>query len=315
MQRLLLIVLLIVTFKNVGFSQQDPLFTHYIFNQLYLNPATAGADNKTKVQAIYRQQYVGYTGTFDAGGAPVTQIVSASVPLKIVGGGVGIHFVNDQIGGGNTNRELQLSYAYQLPIGGSKLSFGGAAGIHQKNLNPASYRPRDPSDPAIPTTNVSQSALDFGVGVYLSNPAYSLGLSMKHLNQPEFGLGTTAKNTLQRSAYLTGSMLFGVSYDVDISPMFVLKSDMKNISPEAGFLTTYKSSYYLGASYRWQDAASALVGASFLSNSLHIAYAFDWVIEGVKGKSPSSHEVLVSYSFAPPRAGKKSIVRTPRYRF
>lgn len=314
-QKKLLLLLLILTYFQ-SFAQQDPQFTNYYFNQLYLNPAVAGSESKTLIQAIYRNQYVGYQGTYGAGGSPVTQLLSANIPLKMLKGGIGVHVTNDQIGGGTTNREMQVSYAYQLPVGGSKLSIGAAAGLHNTVINGDNYIPRDPNDPAIPSGTVSQFMPDFAAGVYLFNSGYSLGLSMKHLTQPQFDLNTaTATNPLNRSVYLSGSFLVGVSYTLDITPMFVVKSDLKTISPEAGFLATYNNRYYLGANYRWEDAVSFLVGGKFLNDNLRIGYAFDWVLYGVTAKSTTSHEIVVGYALSPPRAGKKSIVRTPRYRF
>lgn len=296
-------------------AQQDPMFSNYIFNQLYLNPAVAGTETKTVVQAIYRQQYLGYQGTYGVGGEPITQLLSANIPLKMLKGGIGIHLTNDQIGGGTINREMQLSYAFHLPIGGSKLAIGAAAGLHNTILNGDNYIARDPNDPAIPTGTVSQFAPDYSAGIYLYNSGYSLGLSMKHLTEPTFNLNTaSATNPLARSMYLSGSFLVGLTYTLDITPMFVLKSDLKTISPEAGFLATYNSRYYLGANYRWEDAVSFLGGAKLLNDNLRIGYAFDWVIFGAIAKSTTSHEVIVSYALTAPRGGKKSIIRTPRYR-
>ena len=60
---------------------------------------------------------------------------------------------------------------------------------------------------------------------------------------------------------------------------------------------------------------SGLVGANLLGGSMRIGYAIDVIIGGKNAKSPMSHEVLLSYSLAALRAGKKSIVRTPRYRY
>ncbi|MFM9076225.1 MAG: type IX secretion system membrane protein PorP/SprF, partial [Bacteroidota bacterium] len=54
------------------FAQQDPQFTHYMFYQLYFNPAGAGAEGVTKLTALHRSHWLGYQPTFDDGGAPTT---------------------------------------------------------------------------------------------------------------------------------------------------------------------------------------------------------------------------------------------------
>jgi len=313
MRKIYYLVSLIASFT--AHAQQDAQFTHYIYNQLFLNPATAGSENVTRFQAIYRSQYQGYQSTFDDGGAPVTQVISVNVPLKMLKGGVGITFVNDKIGA-STQRDFKLSYAYQMPIGNSQLGIGVSGGYFSRGMDYSRLRAKDENDPLLASGRISQTSIDLGAGLYLNNPSYTVGLSMNHINQPTFGLGTDkATNTLKRSANLTGSLLIGVSYTIDISPMLIIKSDLSTISAEAGAIATYDSRYWVGTSYRTGDAVSGLVGANLLGGSMRIGYAIDVIIGGKNAKSPMSHEVLLSYSLAALRAGKKSIVRTPRYRY
>jgi type IX secretion system PorP/SprF family membrane protein len=313
MRKIYYIIVLLASFK--ASAQQDAQFSHYIFNQLFVNPATAGSENVTRFQAIYRTQYLGYQSTFDDGGAPVTQVISANIPLKMIKSGVGITFVNDKIGA-SIQRDMKLSYAYHLPVGGSQLALGVSGGFFTRGLDYGRLRARDENDPLLATGSINQSAFDLGAGAYLYNPGYSIGLSMNHLNEPTFGLGTkTATNTLKRSAYLTGTMLLGISYLIDLSPMLIIKSDLSTFSAEAGAMATYDSRYWLGASYRTGDAVSALLGANLMNGSLRVGYAIDIVVGGANAKSATSHEILLSYALAALRAGKKSIVRTPRYRY
>lgn len=313
MRKIYCIVLLLVSF---GVSaQQDAQFSHYIFNQLFVNPATAGSENVTRFQAIYRTQYLGYQSTFDDGGAPVSQVISANIPLKMIKSGVGLTFVNDKIGA-SFYRDMKLSYAYHLPVGGSQLALGVSGGFFTRGIDYSRTRARDENDPLLATGRVSQSTFDLGAGAYLYNSGYSIGLSMNHLTEPTFGLGTkSATNTLKRSAYLTGSMLLGVSYTIDVSPMLIIKSDLTTISAEAGAMATYDGTYWLGASYRTGDAISGLLGANLMNGNLRVGYAIDIIVGGANAKSATSHEILLSYAIAPLRAGKKSIVRTPRYRY
>lgn len=317
MKKIYIVILSLTLFT--ASAQQDTQFTHYYFNQLFFNPATAGSENVTRFQAIYRTQYAGYQGTANDGGAPVSQVISANMPLKMIKSGVGLTFVNDKIGA-TIQRDLKLSYAYHLPVGGSQLALGVNGGLYTGGLDYGRLRARDENDPNIPTTgSITESVFDFGAGAYLYSPNYSLGLSVNHINQPQFALGAqTAKHQLDRSAYLTGSMLFGVSYMIDITPMFIVQSNLSNMSIStfsAGAIATYDNTYWVGANYRTGDAVSALLGANILNGSLRVGYALDIIVGGAQAKSATSHEILLSYALSPPRAGKKSIIRTPRYRY
>lgn len=296
-------------------AQQDPQFTQYIFNHMYLNPGAAGSENLTRFQVIHRTQYLGYQSTFDDGGSPITQVITANVPLKMIKSGVGIHFVNDRIGV-STSRNVQLSYAYHISVGESQLAIGVRGGMASRGVDYSRLRARDDNDPLLSTGRISQSGLDVGAGLYFYNPSYSLGIAVNHINEPTYSLGTqTAKNTLRRSYNMTGSVLVGLSYTMNLTPMFVIKSDLNTVSAEVGALATYDERYWAGASYRWGDAASLLLGANLLDGNLRVGYAIDAVVIGSNAKSATSHEVLLSYTLSPPRAGKKSIIRTPRYRY
>lgn len=301
---------------NDAFAQVDPQFSQYIFNQFYLNPAAAGLGSKTEITAIYRTQWTGYTGTFDAGGAPTTQILSANAPLSFLKGGLGVYITNDQIGGGSTNRNFKLSYAFHKRMGPSILSAGVGVGAHARVLDGGVYRPREINDPSIPNTRISESNLDVDLGVMLTNPGYQLGLSLKHINQPSYSFGTVSgESILPRTLNLNANVLIGLSYTLDVQPMLLIKSDFNTVSTEAGALVKYNSKYWAGVNYRWQDAASFLIGGRFLNDALSLGYALDYVVFGTSAKAPLSHEILLSYALKPPRSGKKSIIRTPRYSY
>lgn len=311
------IVILSLAFFSAS-AQQDTQFSHYYFNQLFFNPAMAGSENVTRFQAIYRTQYTGYKSSYDDGGAPVSQVISANMPLKMIRSGVGLTFVNDKIGP-SIRRDLKLAYAYHIPVGGSQLALGVNGGLYTLGIDNGRLRPRDDNDPLIGTGVVSQTSLDLGAGAYFYNPTYSIGLSVNHLNEPKFGLSTAgATNVLQRSAFLTGTMLFGVSYLIDVSPMFILQSNLSNMTISTfsvGAIATYDNTYWVGGSYRTGDAVTALLGANILNGSLRLGYAIDIIVSGLQAKSATTHEVMLSYALSPPRAGKKSIIRTPRYRY
>ncbi len=296
-------------------AQSDPQFTQYTFLSNYINPAASGFHGKSEVTALYRTQWAGYTGTFDAGGAPNTQLINASVPMPLLKGGLGVYFSND-LAGASVNREFSLSYSFHKRVGSNLIGVGAAAGVHNRSLNAEKYRPREPNDPIIPVEGVGQTLPDFSAGVFLYNPVYQLGLSLKHLNQPSFGFNTeNGQSVLPRSLFITGSVLLGLSYTMDLSPMFIIKSDFNTVSTEIGALLTYNSKYWGGLNYRWQDAASFLIGGNFLNNTIKAGYAVDWIVFGNVAKAPTSHELFITYSLNPPRSGKKSIIRTPRYRF
>src|SRR5688500_9151887 len=96
-------------------AQQDPQFTQYMFNNLYLTPAYAGVDGLTQVTVIHRAQWLGYQSSFRDGGAPTTSMISFNSPVYKLKSGFGAYITQDRLGP-QTNNEIQAMYAYHLGI-------------------------------------------------------------------------------------------------------------------------------------------------------------------------------------------------------
>ena len=303
--------LLLSTF---AFGQQPTQFSQFQLNQLYFNPAAAGAEGATRFQLMHRTQYSGYQGTFDEGGAPTTQFFSASVPIKNLG--VGFTAYNDKIGA-LTNQGFQVAAAYRLALSKGTLALGASAGIYRMALNYNLLRPNEPGDPLIATGVVGEMHPDVNVGIRYETTGYYVGISVNHLLPSKYKLGTEqATNPLVPVYYVNGGVNLEVGYLFEVQPVVMAKSDLASFSAEGGAMVTYNQRYWAGASYRVQDAIILMGGINLLQNqSLRLSGAYDLVTGATSVKAPSSFEVLLSYRLPAPKLGKKTIVRTPRFRF
>ena len=131
--------LMIVVSGVAAHAQQDPQFTQYMFNSLYVTPAYAGVEGVTQLTAIHRSQWAGYQSSFNDGGAPTTQMVSFTSPIYKLKSGFGTYIVNDKLGPQN-NLEAHAMYAYHLGLKDAKLSFGIKVGIYSQSINYDQYR-------------------------------------------------------------------------------------------------------------------------------------------------------------------------------
>ena len=307
-------ILLFMSYCKMSVAQNIPQFTQYVFNQFYINPAAAGSSNRTQVQATVRSQYTGYLADFDQGGNNLSSVFSADLPFSKAKGGLGIYFSNNNFTNIQSKSEFQVAYSYHKRINSNILGFGISLGANNLKLQGEYYRPRDEEDPLIPNTTINSFSPNINTGVYLFNPSYQVGLSVKNILEPGYKI-----NDLEgifkdkRSYFLTGKYDFGVTYTLDISPTFILKSDLQSFSTEVGAIATYNQQYWAGINYRWQDAASVLIGGNFMKNTVKLGYAIDIINFGTIAKSNTSHEVFLRYSFAAPKIGRKSIIKTPRY--
>jgi type IX secretion system PorP/SprF family membrane protein len=302
-------------FGSVLFAQQDPIFTQYMFNNLYLTPAYAGVDGVTRFSAIHRSQWVGYQSSFGDGGAPTTQMVSFNTPIYKLKSGAGLYVMNDKLGPLN-NLEAQVSYAYHLGIKDSKLSFGVKAGIYSQSINGTYYRFVQENDPLIVTGKESQIRPDLGVGVFYRSEKYYGGIGFNHLLRSEFDFGVNeAKTALTNHLNLTGGYFYEVSFDLKLQLSGVFRSDLNTSQLDFAGIAYHKDTMWGGLAFRQGEAVSMILGYALLKDkSLKIGSAVDLVIIDTRAKENFSMEFMVMYDLPTvPGTGKK-VVRTPRYR-
>lgn len=303
-----------------AFAQQQPQFSHYSFNGMYLSPAYAGITDKTEVTMLYRYQWAGYQASFDGGGAPKTGLISVSVPVRFLGGGVGLYATNDQLGATESST-ASLSYSIHIKAGEGKIGIGLLGNL--TNIKKGEYRPNDLGDPSVPE-NSSDSKYDIGAGLWYQSSKLYIGGGINNLLQSKFRFEDSARTetngfglfTARNHAYLTGGYYLEVSPTVLVVPTAIIKYDLNKLSVEAGGRAVLSEKYYAGLGYRHQEAVTAMAGMYLLrSNALQLGYAFDLTTFNPEAKALTSHEIMLSYSIPRPANIIKPIIRTPRYSF
>jgi len=297
-------------------AQQDPQFSQYMFNGLFLNPATSGVEGLTRFQLIARSQWTGYQGTFDQDGGLNTQIVSLNAPILRWKSGAGVYFVHDQLGP-YTNLQTQVSYAYHFPVKNGKLSLGISGGFFSQTIDFNKYRFLEPGDPLNIEKRESQIRPDLALGIHYRAEKYYLGIGANHLLKPKFnfGLSTPLTNELATNLYFTGGYSYDLTYQIVLTPSILFKTDLNTISFEPSAIATYNQKFWGGLSFRQGDAAIILVGFNAMKdNALRLGYAFDYTVVAQAAKRPTSHEFMLTYTLPPPTVSKKSVTRTPRFR-
>ncbi len=297
-------------------GQQDPQFSQYMFNNLYLTPAFAGVDGVTRLTAIHRSQWLGYQSSFGDGGAPTTQMVSFTAPIYKLRSGFGAYVMNDNLGPQN-NLEVQGSYAYHLGIRESKLSIGVRLGMYSQTIDYDKYRPIHPDDPLLAdkTGKESQIRPDLALGLFYRSEKYYAGLGFSHLLKSEFDFGVSQRNALEGHLSATAGYFYEVSFDLTIQVNALVLTDFNKTTANFGGIAYIKDKMWVGLSYRTSESANALFGYSFLKDkSLKFGYSIDVIVADREAKENFSHELMLSYELpVNPGSGKK-VVRTPRYR-
>ena len=90
---------------------QDPEFSQFYANPLYLNPAMAGTAAGPRFSINFRDQWPSVSGSF------VTYAASYDEHFDGLGGGIGAQVMRDQAGDGNlTTTSFSGIYSYHLTI-------------------------------------------------------------------------------------------------------------------------------------------------------------------------------------------------------
>ncbi len=311
---LYLLLFFTLTRTATNAQQQDPQWSLFMFNPLFNNPAAAGTADMTRTQLMYRTQYAGYQASFDDGGAATTQLIAVDVPLASIRGGLGLHILNDRIGPSGL-RQYQLSYAYKTVLNRGNLNFGARVGLTELSLD-YNFRYNDKDDPLLVgrTGRVTETKPTIGLGVFYDTDNYYIGASVSNLNQPRFETGSL----FRPNAYLQFGYFYDISYNIQLQPVALVRflpNNLKTVTFDAGVLASFfENKIFAGATYRLQDAVVAIAGVNLLDNRLKISAAYDFV-QPKEVKTPQSFEFMIGYNFNAPRFGKKSIVRTPRFRY
>jgi len=301
-----------------GYAQQDAQFTQYMYNGLYYNPAFAGKETGYQFSALHRTQWLGYSTAAGTGSGINTQLLTASGRITGTNLGFGLNFVNDDIGP-TTNQEVNISLAYHLNIGRGVLSIGASGGFFSSNINYEVLNPVN-RDPLIPSTGTeSQINFNLGGGLMYDHGNFYVGLSSRHINEPDFDFGEGAfGNQLVNHNYLLAGYRINPFGLLRFEPSFLLKSvGFNNFSYDVSVIATHNEKVSGGLAYRGEESVSVLLGYSLLrDNSMRLGYAFDLVVGGVEAKAPTSHEFMLTYRLPTvTRDLQRVIQRTPRFRY
>ena len=293
--RIILYTLLLLVFCSSNTdAQNDRLYTMFVFNKLQYNPAYAGSADALNIGAHYRHQWQGIEG------APKTITAFAHAP--IVGGrsGVGLSIISDEIGIFNTTY-AKMDYAYRIAFkNDSKLSVGISAQFDFTRFNWTKAELIDNVDTAIPFGTPSNSAFNFGMGVYYSNDNFYIGASapnfLRNAITSEAYRGFGDLNDL-RAYYLMAGVIFKISPKVHLRPS-LLVSYVPNAPKEIDFNLSFLflESFWVGGSYRLDESIDAFVQFP-VSQQLKVAVGVDYALTELNSSTKGSFEVMLEYLF------------------
>jgi type IX secretion system PorP/SprF family membrane protein len=308
MRKIIIIIQICLLAYGVS-AQQDPMFTHYAFNTLAINPAYAGTRDALTITGLNRMQWVSFDG------APITQTLTGHSPIINKNIGLGLSVLNDKIGPTNT-LSFYIDFSFKININEkAKLSFGLKSGLNYKKANLTDLQLTDPDDPLFLADQKSKLLPNFGFGLYYYTDKYYVGLSIPKLLENNFTESTISGDVNlasdKKHYFLIGGAVFNLSKDVILKPTSFVK--VTNGAPIEMDLTAnfiLKEKFSVGLMYRTGDAIGILAGIN-ITDQLSVGYSFDFSTANKTFKyNQGSHEIMIRYDLM---FKESKIIRSPRY--
>lgn len=186
----------LILFSVTDVWSQDPAFSQFYANPIYLNPALAGSYGCPRVNMNYRNQWPSISGSF------VTNSISYDQYVNALHGGIAIMLTNDMAGKNTINwSTISAAYSYHLQVN-RKFSFlfGAQATWNQKFLDWNKLTFGDMIDPRrgfiYQTGDVPRGRLldngwgtrgffDASAGIVGYSKNFYFGFAAHHLNEPQ----------------------------------------------------------------------------------------------------------------------------------
>jgi type IX secretion system PorP/SprF family membrane protein len=320
MRKRLLSILLLTLMGLDGWSQ-DPQFSQFYANPLYLNPALAGGALAPRVTMSYRNQWPSLSANF------VTTTFGGDIFLPNYNSGLGLLVTMDSQGIGNLkSTDVALQYAYQIHLNEvTSLRLGIQGGFANRSLDYYNLTFGDQltnngstgvntGDPlAFAGPNVSYA--DFGTGMMLYSDWYWAGLSLHHINRPNQAFSVEEARLPMKASFQAGLKIpfGGITYlgnEIDkeksISPAIMYKKQGKYDQLDAGLYVTLEplvlGAWYRGIPFKKYDLGinnheSFILLAGFRQDKFSIGYSYDFTISTLGAASGGAHEISLAYIF------------------
>ena len=284
-------IIALLLISSVLFAQQKPLFSNYVFNDYYYNPAIASTQERVDFRLLYRNQWAGLNGK------PSTQTFSANTALKKFPLGIGGNVYHDKTGPLRTfGFNVGISYGIKFK-NKSMLSAGVSVGMVHLRLQD-DINVREGGDVAILNAQKGKAIPDAGLGVYYKWKGLYVGFSLPQLFQSKIKLEVDDPNNLNklvRHYFLAAGYKVKVADKFELEPSFLLKAvKAAPLQGDISLKAIYNNLVWLGATYRTKDATVIYAGVT-IKDMFDIGYSYDITTSNLNGVSQGSHEVLLAY--------------------
>jgi len=288
---------------------QDPTFSQFYANALYLSPSFAGATAEYRIGMNYRDQWPSVPGVFH------TYSISFDKAMPNFNSGIGVLATYDVAGEGNlSTTNIGILYSYDFNINkqwhvrpGVNFKFY-YLGLDINKLIFSSQMTASGTSPSVtppPFDNVAD--VDFATSALVYNERIWAGFTLDHLLTPKtsfYGDDATVpvKFNLYGGVQILKKTRLRQKMQEVLSVAMNFQRQGKFYQSDLG-LYYYKDPLIFGLWYRGiplvtSQAGDAIIGLiGIKTDQLHIGYSYDFTISNLIGSTAGAHEISLIWEF------------------
>lgn len=283
---------------------QDPTFTQFYSNPIYLNPALAGSIGCPRVSMNYRNEWPQLTGNY------VTYSMAYDSYVKSISGGLGLIATHDvQARGTISTTMVGGIYSYNLKVNRKfSIMFGARAAYYQKYLDWSKLTFGDMIDPRrgfiyqtgdVPRGTGRRGFFDASAGMVAYTKNFYAGLAVHHLNRPDESMILGQSRLPMRfTAHAGANIKIGnkgrYSNNTSLMPNIIYQYQNGFQELSIGTYLKYEN-FTVGAWYRNKDAFILSFGVN--TDNFRVGYSYDITVSKLgQGVSGGSHEVSLGFN-------------------
>lgn len=296
---------------------QDPHFSQFYANPLYVNPALAGSTVCPRLGFSVRDQWPSL-------GAFQTATVSYDQYVDFLSGGIGAIILGDKAGDAFRSTSFSLMYSLRLKLTRKiNMNLALQASVANRSLDFQGLTFADMIDPRYGFIYSTQAQLppslsnpyaDFAAGTVVYGDNWYGGAAFAHLTQPDDGF--VSYNRLPMKVTIHGGMKLNISRDKRrtnaffgapiISPNVIYNMQGKFHDLNYGLYLDW-SPFIVGAWFRqgFNNPDAFVFMAGVQHGMFKIGYSYDITVSSLSNVSGGAHEISLGIQFDCPEKRKK----------
>jgi len=308
LRRLKYTFFLIILLANNALGQ-DPTFSQFYANPLYLAPSFAGATEEYRFGINYRNQWPSVPGVFH------TYSIAFDKAMPNFSSGIGVLATYDVAGSGDlSTTNIGLLYSYDFNISqdwhirpGVQFKFYYLGLNIYKLIFNSQITGSGTTPPLTPPPFDKVADVDFSTSALIYNDQIWGGFTLDHLFTPKQSFyGDETKLAMKFNAFGGVRLIGNTRLRKKMIEAFSVAG---NFQVQGRFYQTdlglyyYKSPlifglWYRGIPFMTSQAGDAIIGlVGVKTDNLHIGYSYDFTISNLISSTGGAHEISIIYEF------------------